>query len=197
MNSTNDIIVELTHTLSKKRQEHCISTSQYAILLAARYHHQFLETHKEDIINASLFHDTCREWNESALTHYISIHCVKIEEEEIHFPILLHAPVAATIMSEYEFLNKEYMKSAVRWHSLGSKEMGILGALLYCADFMEPKRVYLSDEKRTSLLTSASLEELTLRVVSLHMKHMKENGKEVATSTTDLYQFLMKNGTFR
>ncbi len=153
MNSTNEIIAKLRQTLSKERLEHCIGTSEYALFLANRYTPKFLESHKEDIMNAALFHDMCREWKESSLVEFISLHSIEVEEEENNYPVLLHAPVAAYRMNESELLNKEYMKRAVRWHTLGSKEMGILGALLYCSDYMEPKRPYLREEKTRKTTT--------------------------------------------
>jgi predicted HD superfamily hydrolase involved in NAD metabolism len=197
MNSTNEIIAKLRQTLSKERLEHCIGTSEYALFLANRYTPKFLESHKEDIMNAALFHDMCREWKESSLVEFISLHSIEVEEEEINYPVLLHAPVAAYKMNESELLNKEYMKRAVRWHTLGSKEMGILGALLYCSDYMEPKRPYLREEKREKLLHSTSLEELTLWVINTHMEHMKESNRKVATSTHTLLGYLKEGGIFR
>lgn len=196
MNSTTDIIAKLNSTLSYKRKEHCISTSEYALFLSKQYHSQVSHIPVDDIIRSALVHDICREWKVTDLVDYVKINHLEVTEEELNYPVLLHAPVAASKMGGCEILDKEYMKKAVRWHSLGSIKMGLLGALLFSADYMELHRGYVSDEKREKLLMSRSLEELTQRIIELHVQHMKDGGKQVASSTHELYEFLSAGGTF-
>lgn len=196
MNSTTDIIATIKTTLSPPRMKHSINTSIYARYLTYRYSDQCKRVSVEEVINASLFHDICREWKEDELVEYTISNQLECSELELQFPILLHAPVAADLMNHYPLLDKEGMKKAVRWHSLGHKTMGLLGALLYCSDYMELGRSYLSHKKREELLRSDSIETLTQKIIGEHIIHMSRTNKEVASFTHELYSYVVSGGKF-
>ena len=196
MTSTNDINSLLERTLSKKRKDHSTGTAEYALVLVKKYTLQFSLEDQTDIFNASLFHDIAREYSKKDLLEYAFKYHLELEKEEIEFPVLLHAPVGAHMMSQYQVLNKERMIKAVRWHSLGSIKMGLFGAILFCADYMELGRSYMNDERRNVLLTSASIEELTLNIVKQQIEHMKDCHHCISSSMNSLFKFLKNGGMF-
>ncbi|NCB02456.1 MAG: HD domain-containing protein [Spirochaetia bacterium] len=193
MNSTNDIKQLLAQSLTPYRIEHSISTSEYALFLAHRYN---VDVDQQNLEHACLYHDICRELPFSELVEYAHRHTLEVGEMEYLYPVLLHGPVASDMMRTYPILNKEDMIQAVRWHSIGSIEMGIMGALLFCADYMELKRTYVSGQQRSDLLASESLEEITKRILTLHIAHMKGGDKEIAPSTLSVHSFLIQGGKF-
>jgi predicted HD superfamily hydrolase involved in NAD metabolism len=179
--------------LSLPRYTHCKNVAEFSLMLLQTYA-PHLYPEREKIILAALFHDYCREMPKRELLAYTNEHSLTCEPEEIAFPILLHAPVASDIASKMESLNDAKIIEAIRWHTLGSPKMGLLGGILYCADYMEPSRAYMNRKKIESLLTSATLETLTLSVVEKHMSHMQNSQRNVAITTISLYEYLLGGG---
>lgn len=143
-----------------------------------------------------LWHDVAREWSDQDLLLYCLKHAIPMEEEEHRFPMLLHGAVAADLLSHrYPDVPMSW-KIAIRWHTIGSCDMGVLGAALFAADYMEPLRRHLVPGERSWLLESNSLEDLCRAIVEKHLQHLQKKGKTSALSTRRLQTFLTKGGRF-
>lgn len=120
-----------------------------------------------------------------------------LEEEELESPMLLHGPVAAFHMRENlgKEVPQEYI-TAVRWHTLGSKDMGRLGAVLYVADFAEPGRKHLDEKERSHILGLDSLEKMVLHILSSQQKYFESKGIRSAKVSLQLLSFLEEGGVF-
>ncbi len=59
---------------------------------------------------------------------------------------LLHAPACATRLREAGVTDEELLL-AIAYHSVGHPDFGLLGIYLYMADFLEPGRQFLADER--------------------------------------------------
>ena len=67
-----------------------------------------------------------------------------------------------------------------RHHTLGSSEMGVMGRALFCADYLEPNRTYISDEERARLLEEETIASLCLKVVEREWRHLIQTGRSIA-----------------
>ena len=180
--------------VSTRRFSHCISTARETISLLKRYAPDF--TDFDSAYLAGVWHDVARQWTDDALLSYANAHGIPMEEEEVRYPMLLHGPVASQLVEQQWPQVNEAVKLAIRWHTIGSVEMGLLGATLFVADYMEPLRRHLHQGERENLLRSASLETICLRVVESHMAHLEEKGKESAATTQALAVYLIGGGVF-
>ncbi len=146
---------------------------------------------------AALYHDMFREVSEKKLISHAKEITVPLTREEKHWPSLLHAPVAAHHAQSHECLKAEDIVTAIRWHTLGSRDMGLLGAVLYCADYMELERAYMNEKKVKKLLSAHDIEHLLKRVLEDHFEHSEKKKRDVADTTFDTYRFIIDGGTFR
>ena len=105
-------------------------------------------------------------------------------------------PIAAFHMRADIGLVPESWVRAVRFHTLGSKDMGALGAVIYIADYCEPGRKHIDDEERKRIFSLASLEEMVLHILASQNRYFKERGISNARITDELYSFLGDGGRF-
>ncbi len=189
--------IELDQYVSKhvceKRLAHCRSTASQAEALSTRF-----EPTREGTAGRviGLWHDVAREWGEPQLLDYCLSNNVDMEPEETRHPMLLHGAVGAHLLLSFVPGTEDAWRTAIRWHTLGSPDMGFLGAVLFVADYLEPLRTYLDEETRTELLGMDSLEEICLEVAQRQVLHIRQGGKTPASSTLALAEFLRKGGSF-
>lgn len=176
--------------VSPSRFEHCISVAETAVFFNNKFNSGFIST---DCYKCGLLHDVARNWTYEDLLLYCGSKRIKIEKEELENPVLLHAPVGASIASS---LGYESYETAIRWHTLGSVEMGRLGLIIYLSDYLEPKRSFLTDKDRLVYNRMESLEVICLKILKNIKKHMKKKNQQFASSTTELYEYLQNGGTF-
>lgn len=182
------------HVAHKKRVAHLYATARQTKELVARF---VPSVAPEMGYVVGLWHDVAREWEDSALLDFCEAHAITMEEEERMFPLLLHGPVAAYLLEQILLKTvPPACQVAIRWHTLGSVEMGALGAALYIADYVEPLRNYLSAQQRQELLEKDSLEQICLDVVLQQKDHLRRCGKKMANSTNSLLKFLEMQGVF-
>jgi len=186
---------KLNSTLSEKRIRHCFSTARQTCELIERFPSEGIGS--EDGYMVGLWHDIAREWTDDALFSYCLCHHIAMEREELANPMLLHGPVAATLMEQEIPQSRQIWQTAVRWHTLGSPVMGKLGAALYVADYLEPLRTHITDGQRQELLDMPSLEDMCLCIAGSLCKHLLDSRQgKPANSTLGLQRFLAEGGRF-
>ena len=177
--------------LPEKRYLHSVSVAETAVMLAGRFN-----ISEEDARIVGLYHDAYRYVKKEDAIKDLEKHGFIPYPEEIENESLLHAPVAAVHMrDDIGNVPESYIK-AVRFHTLGSKDMGTLGAVLYIADYSEPRRRHLSDEERKSIYSHDSLEGMVCHIIREQNMYFKREGISNAKVTDELYSFLLDGGRF-
>lgn len=179
--------IDCSLNLSPRRLLHSRGVAQMAIALNERYG---LGYEKGELYQMGLCHDLAREWDTLALVKAVHEHGIEVSEEELQSPVLLHAPVAAYLLSG-SGLGDEAL-TAIRHHSLGSTAMGVMGALLYCSDYLEINRTHLTEHERVRLLGEPTIEALTLAIVECDRTWRRGQGLPVALASDELYHDLLK-----
>lgn len=149
---------------------------------------------QEDARYIGIFHDAARQWSDQALCSYAQEKKLHVEKEEMAFPALLHAPVAASLLEAYVPGASAHWKTAIRWHTLGNKDMGKRGFALYVADYLEPGRTHISDEERFSILSQESLEAMVLAIIDRKERYLRKKGRAIASCTAALRDCLLGGG---
>jgi nicotinate-nucleotide adenylyltransferase len=108
-------------------------------------------------------------------------------EQEV--PSLLHARASARSLEKYFGVSDRDILEAIRLHTLGSGDMGILAKLVYVADKIEPSRKGVSHALR-DFATTAGADELFLAVLEGNIAHLRSKGKHVFEDTLKLLSHL-------
>jgi predicted HD superfamily hydrolase involved in NAD metabolism len=182
---------ELKESLSERRYRHSLAVAQTCLQLDTRY---LLHLDQAELYVAALMHDMAREWSKEQLVDYALAHNLHLLGEEREYPVLLHAPVAASLLSARGF--SKAVCTAVRYHSLGSIHMGLMGLLVYVSDYLEPNRTHLGQQDRERLLAFATPEELSLAVLEQERVYLASKDKQISACSEELYRFLCSGGKF-
>lgn len=142
-----------------------------------------------------LLHDICREWSDEQLYDFVDSHHVGLEPEELSQPQLLHGPVAAALLREEGFGGE--LATAVRWHTLGSVDMGRMGLVLFVSDYLEPLRTHISDAERGELLNQKNLDDVALAILLKQDRYFHELGRTNAHATMALEACLKEGKRIR
>lgn len=143
-----------------------------------------------------IFHDAYRYMEGDELLRISEEGGIDICPEERANPMLLHGAVAALRFTSVAGECPASWLSAIRHHTLGSRDMGLIGAALYIADYTEPGRKHITDEERTRIYTKRTLEEMVLAILYREKKYSAEIDRPTAGRTLDLMEFLEKGGRF-
>ncbi|MTI58477.1 MAG: HD domain-containing protein [Firmicutes bacterium] len=96
---------------------------------------------------AGLLHDYAKGYSEEELKRLARISSWYIDEEEMSIYQLLHAPVAAYLVEKELGIDDSQILEAIRYHTIGSPDMGKLAVIIYIADFIEPSRDFSGIDK--------------------------------------------------
>ena len=177
--------------LPEKRFLHSLGVAETAAMLARRFNLDI-----DGALICGIYHDAYRYIGKEEALKEVEEYGISIFKEERENGNLLHAPIAAYHMREdVGPVPSAYVK-AVRYHTLGSRDMGMLGAAVYIADYSEPGRKHLDDEEREHIYSFESLEGMVRYIIERQNEYFQREGIRNAEVTDDLYSFLVAGGCF-
>ena len=89
------------------------------------------------------------------------------------------------------------LATAVRWHTLGSVDMGRMGLVLFVSDYLEPLRTHISDAERGELLNQKNLDDVALAILLKQDRYFHELGRTNAHATMALEACLKEGKRIR
>ena len=99
---------------------------------------------KVDVLRAAaLLHDITKEYSAERQVQICREQGIRISKQDILTPKTFHAKTAAALIPTLypEFADDEVI-SAVRWHTTGRANMGLLEKLVYLADYIDESRTF-------------------------------------------------------
>lgn len=125
----------IKNKLSEKRYNHSLNVAKTAESLA-----ELNNSHKGKAFLAGILHDYAKELSAEHLLQISHQHNLICDEIELENPQLLHGPVGALLVKEELGISDGEILTAIRYHTTGCPQMGVLSKILYIADFIEPGR---------------------------------------------------------
>ncbi len=154
--------------LSRHRADHSRRTALFAREMAVQYGQS-----PEKAFLAGLSHDLAKERPDGELISLAKLYRPEdIREDEIGMPLLLHGRAAAALLAEELGVRDGEILESVTWHITGRAGMEPLSRIIYCADFLEPGRTFLTEEFRRKAL-SGDLDSAVRTVLTSLLYHRK------------------------
>jgi nicotinate-nucleotide adenylyltransferase len=97
---------------------------------------------------AGISHDMCKSFSNKELIYWAKQDGEPLSKLEKEKPSLLHARAAAVLLRERFGIHNRDILEAVRFHTVGNKDMGPLAKVLYIADKIEVSRENVRAEFR-------------------------------------------------
>lgn len=171
---------------------HSLGVAETSLYLARRF-----GLDEKAALCAGIYHDAYRYSATAESVDELEKAGFVLTAEEKSEPMLLHGALAALHFDADCGENVgEDMKKAVRHHTLGSRDMGSLGAVLYIADYMEPGRKHLSEKDRLDIMEKSTLEEMTALIIEMQKPYLDRDKDGMAEVTADLYDYITSGGRF-
>lgn len=142
-----------------------------------------------------LSHDIAREMDDASILAYCHENSVELTQQEIDAPVLAHGKVSADIASRLCPGYPTSWRKAVEVHTTGCAEMDSLALALFVADFIEPSRRFMTDERRSYYLASPNIGACAYRVLCDMIDHWKESGfLRIAKGSLEMKAYLEAKG---
>ena len=193
MNYTNkteeEIIKWMKEHLSEKRYIHCLGTADCAKELAQKY-----GENTEKAYLAGLLHDCAKCFDTDTLLDIINKN-LKIDENELMNYKTLHAPVSAYCANKDFGICDNEILSAIRWHTLGKKDMTTFEKIIFLADKIEPNtRDKEYREKIAGILQGENgLNMALLECYKETIKSLVKRNLKICPITIEIYNKLLNN----
>lgn len=177
----------LKNNLSDERYKHSIGTAECALKLAEKYN-----LDKEKAYFCGLIHDCAKCHQKDELKSMIS-ECNNMCEGELINPKTYHAPAGAILAQKQFNVIDEEILSAIRWHTIGKKDMSDFEKIIFIADKIESET---RPEKWTKPIKLALEEENGLDKALLicygnTIKSLVDRNLKICTATIDIYNHLL------
>lgn len=183
--SIDEIKNKLKDCLTEERYLHSIGTMEKAVELAKRFN---LDVEKAQV--AGLLHDCakCISKEELDLVKDSFEECEKISEKT------WHAPVGALIAKRDYGVTDDEILSAIRWHTIGKKNMSDFEKIIFIADKIETKtRDQKFREKIEKALNKTNnLDAALLKSFKITIKSLLKRKLPICFQTVDVYNSLLE-----
>ncbi|MEP7345088.1 MAG: HD domain-containing protein [Gemmatimonadaceae bacterium] len=108
---------------------------------------------------------------------------------------ILHGPAAARRL-EREGEARPDVLEAIRWHTLGNPEWGLTGRALFMADFLEPGRPFMGEDRSfLAAHVAHDFDGVFRQVVRVRLEWTLREGKPVFPETIALWNRVQQSGS--
>lgn len=177
---------DLKSRVSLKRYKHVLGVMDTAEKLAEHY-----GVSKSKAKLAGLLHDIMKEEKLEILNHLCSKKNFKETRKHEKATEVLHGFAGAEYAEENYGIVDEDILNAVRYHTIGRKDMSILEKIIYIADGIEPGREYDNVDKIRELAFK-DLDEAILYEVNQKIIFLIESDKIIHVNALKMRNDLLK-----
>lgn len=184
-----DLCAKVRAMIKPSRFKHSENVASVASSLARRF-----SIDPDSASYCGIYHDAYRYSCDDRTVAFCIDNGWDVYPEERENPMLLHGALAAiNFPNDAGDIPYSY-RLAVRHHTLGSKDMGRLGAIIYIADYIEPDRKHLTDADRNQILSSETLEDMVISIMDMQRAYFDSVNIKEAEVSRELYDFLKRGG---
>ncbi len=182
--SIEEIKENLKNCLNTERYEHSIGVMEKAVELAQKFN---CDIEKAQI--AGLLHDCAKCLSKEDLLKYKDC----FEECEINSSKTWHAPVGAVVAKEVYGVEDCEILSAIRWHTIGKKDMTDFEKIIYIADKIEERT--REDELKIPITQALNLrnnlDDAIFKSFEITIQSLIERKLPICFQTVDVYNYLL------
>lgn len=184
--SIEEIKEKLKNCLSYERYIHSLGTMEKAMELAQRFN---LDVEKAQV--AGLLHDCAKCMSNDELKAFEDC----FDESEKLSCKTWHAPAGEVVAKRDFGVADEEILSAIRWHTIGKKQMSDFEKIIFLADKIETRtREAEFREKIEKVLNETnSLDEAMLKSFKMTIKSLLKRKLPICFQTIDVYNDLLKS----
>jgi predicted HD superfamily hydrolase involved in NAD metabolism len=174
--------------LDPLRYEHVLSVSYTCMALAMKHGY---DLKKAEI--AGILHDCAKHYTDEELVAKCQKNGVKLTEEELMAPAVIHAKYGAWLAQNKYGIEDEEILSAIACHTTGKPEMSMLDKIVYIADYIEPRRDKAENLPQMRELAFKDLDKTMYEILKSTLDYLKAKGASVDPMTQQAFDYFKKN----
>ena len=176
---------KLKNCLTEERYLHSLGTMEQAVNLALKF-----GCNEEKARVAGLMHDCAKCLSDEEFLTYENL----LEDFEKPSKKTWHAPVGAYIAKTVYGIDDEEILSAIRWHTVGKKDMTCLEKIIFLADKTECKtrEPEIREPIEEVLNETGSLDAALLKCFKMTVKSLLKRRLPISFQTIDVYNEILK-----
>lgn len=185
--SLEELEQEVVALLNPNRVAHVLGCRDAAVKLAERY-----GADVTDAARAGLLHDITKALDgplQLTLCDEYGILLSKFSQEN---PKTLHA-LTGSLVADQIFGENKAVVTAIRYHTTGRPDMGLLEKIIYVADYIEANRNFPGVEQMREA-AFRDLDQALLMGLESAMAHVRRQGQQLASATVDAVKDLRNRG---
>jgi len=173
-----EIKTKLQKDLEPKRYEHTIGVADTAFSLALRY-----GANPEKAYVAGLLHDCAKCFDHEKKMSLCKKYDVELTKTEKENPFLIHAKLGAALAREKYGIQDPEILEAIKYHTTGKANMGLLEKIIFSADYIEPNRKMILGLEEIRKTIFNDLDKAIYIILLNTIKHL-ENKDQVIDPTS-------------
>ena len=177
----------LKENLEEERYEHSLGVAETAMELAERF-----GVDKNKAYLCGLIHDCAKCFSNDDLKNVIC-NCDDLCDGELINPKTYHAPAGAILAKNDLDICDDEILSAIRWHTLGKKDMSDFEKIIFIADKIEKRTRPLEHRKPIEDALEKGLDEALLVCYGSTIKSLVDRNLKICFQTIDIYNNLLNN----
>lgn len=184
MERLEQVVMEL---LNPNRVAHVLGCRDTAVELAKHW-----GADETDAARAGILHDITKAIDGPLQLTLCDAYGILLSKFSQENPKTLHA-LTGSLVADQVFGERPEVVEAIRYHTTGRPNMGLLEKILYIADYIEPCRNFPGVEELRAA-AYRNIDEAMLMGMEMTMAHVARQGQQLAQATVDAVQFLRNQG---
>lgn len=178
-----DIKEQLQRLISKKRYKHSLQVAETAVELAKRYN-----IDEEKAYFAGILHDCGKAFSIEKMLKLVHVK----REKEIFYvqPQILHGFAGAIYARNIFKVEDKDILNAIRYHTIGRKNMSTLEKIIYISDVIEPGRKCCNLEEIKKMVY-IDIDKAILIEINSKIKYLLQNNMAIHPNSIDLRNSLI------
>lgn len=178
---------KLQKKLSPHRYRHSLGVEDTCAALAAAWNYPVYPARV-----AGILHDCAKSLSDTKYFKVCEKNDIFVSSAERMAPYLLHAKIGALYArKKYGVIDEEILE-AIRVHTTGKPNMGLLDKILFIADYIEPGRDKAQDLESIRELAYRDLDLCCEVILKNTLDYLRGSGAEVDQTTSDTYNYFHK-----
>lgn len=174
----------LKELLPLKRYKHTEGVAYTAANLAMAYDYDMTKAYL-----AGLLHDNAKGFSHEKQIELCDMYGVNLSDVERINPVLVHAKLGS-FLAEKDFGVKDTeILNAIRFHTTGKPDMGLLEKIIFLADYIEPNRKPIPYLDKIRQLAYKDLNKAILLEMEGTIQYNKEKGAVFDPLTLQTYEY--------
>jgi predicted HD superfamily hydrolase involved in NAD metabolism len=175
----------LKENLEEERYEHSLGVAETAMELAERF-----GVDKNKAYLCGLIHDCAKCFSNDDLKNVIC-NCDDLCDGELINPKTYHAPAGAILAKNDLDICDDEILSAIRWHTLGKKDMSDFEKIIFIADKIEKRTRPLEHRRPIEIELEKGLDYALLACYGSTIKSLVDRNLKICYHTVKIYNELL------